>query len=474
MKKAIASVLQALLVLLILIPTIAHSQTTTVIVDDLKYFLDLETRTATVIQTAKYEINNLIIPEKITSDDIEYTVTEIGRDIAEYSALSGSVKMPNTIIEIKERAFHNTLITAIEWSQSLEIIGDMAFDNCKYLTGELTLPKTLKSIGKKAFSRCSNLTGDLVIPNSVTFIGEEAFSSCKSLTGSLIIPNSVTQIEPSAFSNCAFTGKLTIPNSWETIPSYCFRYSNFSEIEIPEGMKTIDGWAFGYCKSLTGDLVIPNSVTRIEGCAFYGCENIENITIGENNEYIGDHAFEGCSNVKTIDIKSTIHIGEGAFSECSKLETLILPENLKSIGNFALFNLNDEVSSPDKIICHAPIPPKNGSYIGSMYLVFNNFNSQLFVPAESLELYKTAEGWSKFFKILPIGATAIGDVAEDADVKVSVADGAVVVTAPVGETVTVYNISGMCLAETKEHRISGLAPGIYLVRVADRTFKVAL
>lgn len=199
MKKAIASVLQALLVLLILIPTIAHSQTTTVIVDDLKYFLDLETRTATVIQTAKYEINNLIIPEKITSDDIEYTVTEIGRDIAEYSALSGSVKMPNTIIEIKERAFHNTLITAIEWSQSLEIIGDMAFDNCKYLTGELTLPKTLKSIGKKAFSRCSNLTGDLVIPNSVTFIGEEAFSSCKSLTGSLIIPNSVTQIEPSAF-----------------------------------------------------------------------------------------------------------------------------------------------------------------------------------------------------------------------------------------------------------------------------------
>ena len=66
-------------------------------------------------------------------------------------------------------------------------------------------------IGKLAFSGCSGLTS-ITIPNSVTSIGEYAFLSCYGLT-SVTIPNSVTSIGESAFYGCFGLTSVTIPNS---------------------------------------------------------------------------------------------------------------------------------------------------------------------------------------------------------------------------------------------------------------------
>ena len=53
------------------------------------------------------------------------------------------------------------------------------------------------------------------------------------------------------------------------------------------------------CESLTS-VTIPNSVTKIEGYAFFTCTNLTSITIPSSVTYIGAYAFNACSLLTTV------------------------------------------------------------------------------------------------------------------------------------------------------------------------------
>lgn len=66
---------------------------------------------------------------------------------------------------------------------------------------------------------------------------------------------------------------------------------------------------------------------------------------------IGAHAFEGCSNLISINIpKSLTFIGENAFSGCNKLTSLKIPEgvtyvsNEGNLENDSIYEVVDEVA----------------------------------------------------------------------------------------------------------------------------------
>ena len=54
------------------------------------------------------------------------------------------------------------------------------------------------------------------------------------------------------------------------------------------------------------DLVIPEGVTSINGWTFYFCESLTSINIGNSVTSIGKNAFSNCSNVRTITIGSAV------------------------------------------------------------------------------------------------------------------------------------------------------------------------
>jgi len=241
-------------------------------------------------------------------------------------------------------------ITQIVINHGVLSIGKFAFADCSKLTS-VTLPNSLTSIGYVAFGGCTVLTS-IEIPNSVVSIGYGAFGGCTGLT-SVTIPNSVTSIGEEAFVNCSKLTSVTLPNS----------------------VVSIGNGAFGSCTGLTS-VTIPNSVVSIGDYAFYGCSSLTSITIPNSVTSIGESAFERCSSATSVVIgNSTTNIGNRAFAYCT---------------------------CSTYVSCYATTPPpKNG------FDFVDRSKITLFVPAESINLYKSANGWKSFNPILPIPTNCV-------------------------------------------------------------------
>ena len=126
--------------------------------------------------------------------------------------------------------------------------------------------------------------------------------------------------------------------------------------------------------------------------------------IGDEVTSIGDCAFEGCTGLTSVTIGNSVtSIGEGAFDGCTGLTSVTIPNSVTSIGNYA-FQACYRLTS---VTCEAITPPEMGLF------VFDCSNIPLYVPAESVGAYKTAEQWKEFYPILPIGSTAINQATID-------------------------------------------------------------
>ena len=96
-------------------------------------------------------------------------------------------------------------------------------------------------------------------------------------------------------------------------------------------------------------------------------------------------------------------------------------------------------------------------------------NCELLVPQESLEAYKAADTWKDFYNII----AGIGQVKAD-DVNVAVVDGEISITGVVDDAeVEIYSANGAMIYRGTNKTIAVPCQGIYIVRVAGKTLKIA-
>jgi hypothetical protein len=256
-------------------------------------------------------ITSLVITGTIDARDIRlmrdsmHMLTKIDLGMATIEAYKD-----NPANEIPNYAFCDTLsdeeiyLVSIVLPVNTISIGNNAFYMCKRISGFFYLPNTVARIGKYAFCFCRDIKG-IDLPNSLESIGEGAFESCWSLEGDLKIPNSIIDISKSVFSDCMnLNGKLEIPNSVVKIGDYAFSDSGFSgNLIIPNSVTSIGKEAFSRCKNITGSLIIPNSVAYIGDKAFSEC-GFEKVQFFKSTSF-GKGVLSGCKNLTQISVYTT-------------------------------------------------------------------------------------------------------------------------------------------------------------------------
>ena len=360
-----------LLSCMILIPIVASAE---VEIGGIYYALDAsgETPTAVVWENPNKYSNDVVIPESVTYEEVSYSVTRITSQAFKDCSDLTSVSIPNSVTTIGNYAFYGcSSLTSVIIPNSVTAIENYTFFGCSSLT-TITIPNSVTSIEAEAFSGCDGLTS-ITLPNNLTSIGDGTFNGCSGLT-SITLPNSVKTIGNYAFSGCTGLTSVHITDleKWCKItfeygsnPLYYAQhlFLNDKEIkvlEIPDGITSINDYAFEGCKSIT-TITIPNSVNSIGEYAFDGCSSITSVTIGNNVTSIGDYAFNGCSGLTAVTFPNSVtsiggaafrncssitsviignsvtSIEAEAFSGCSGLTSITLPDNLISIGDYAFY-----------------------------------------------------------------------------------------------------------------------------------------
>ena len=259
-------------------------------------------------------------------------------------------------------AFFPTLVNAEEFSYNIR-------DGYAYITGgnvsgAVVIPEiishvdstnpyhvtyyTVKGISSYAFERNEQITS-VSIPNSVTEISGYAFSSCHGIT-SVSLGSSVNRIEGDAFINCTGLTSIHIPRSVSYIgPTAFYGCTGLTRVDIDD----LAAWCNTYFSGnanplyyahrlyLNGEeitnLVIPQSVTDIKLHAFEYCTNLKSVTFHDGVKSIGYETFRGCTSLTSVDIPNSVTtIDNAAFLVCSQLKTVKIGSGLeKNIYSFA-------------------------------------------------------------------------------------------------------------------------------------------
>ena len=342
---------------------------------------------------------SISVPETVTNNGTEYSVTKIGGYAFKGSAVT-SVSMPEGITSIGFEAFSGCQnLESVALPESLTTLDYDAFNSCQSLK-TIKIPSGVTAIPGSCFYCCSSLES-VTIPEGVMTIGEYAFCGCnhKELT----LPSTVTMIGRSAFvSNNRFQSITCNATTPPSLGENVFGYNAFATVKVPlssiaayrqaEGWKVFTNYSGGevaadgitYRIDENGAMVavaeatlteanilsavefegnqypvikindnvfadntnltavtLPEGLVEIGASAFLGCQNLESVVFPESLTTFGRDAFNDCRLLKAIKIPSGVTtIPDRCFYGCSSLESVTIPEGVTAIGDDAFQSCN--------------------------------------------------------------------------------------------------------------------------------------
>ncbi len=296
--------------LLVGIGTAAHADT---IIGGLRYSLDTENKTATLIKA--FSTERLLIPSEVTYGDVTYSVTMIGTKAFEGKSFD-EVSIPASVTKLKKSAF--TGIKAIR-KLTIEdadtelycadeehwVNNDGAFDDCAveefYMGRNLTIDE---GKGRK----------------HALFCDRQGSCAAQYTLKNIKIGPKVTKIPMYAFGHLKAVDELVIPANVKKIGKLAFFFMRMNRLVIEDSDETLELEFDGeqYFDERLGD----NTLYAARVNSFY---------MGRNLDY-GDYLFKSddyneTDNLTKIEIGSKVtKIPSGFLSNVNNLKTFIFDE----------------------------------------------------------------------------------------------------------------------------------------------------
>lgn len=211
-------------------------------------------------------------------DATSYSIPDGIKIIAPY-AFAGvcsleNLTIPQTVTTLENNAFNDLCnLPELVIPESVETIGEHVFENCTAVRIVLNAPITVLSEG--SFKNCNS--EEIILPDTLETIAEKTFFNCTGLIR-LTLPKNLSSIEGGAFVgvSCPISNdspnfkeadgalytsdgktllfycgsvenkKLVIPDGVERIADYAINSKYLSEITVPESLKNVGVYGFGY------------------------------------------------------------------------------------------------------------------------------------------------------------------------------------------------------------------------------------
>lgn len=380
--------------------------------------------------------------------DLPTNITTIGKYAFSYNSSLAGINIPN-ISQISEGLFMQCeSLTSIILPETVTNINDFAFMGCRKLS-DIELCENLHSIGKSAFSNCESFSV-FHIPNSVTSVGEDCLKG--TILEEVYIGAGIKELPGATIFGCDTITTLKICKGDEAIEigsngcviyegpsggrypdSYAYgafknlkltrliverpliyTYKTYREIYTP-GPGMGSGESSVYYKTPFEDniflkeiIVSDNFVmtgnrgykqttlsdryygfVMKELCIFSTCTNLTTfINKSEQNTKIPQNAFNGCTNLTSIELGNITTIESDAFVGCLSLKSIELPSSIKNINN-SLVDINLST-----IIINATTPPTSRDFSNNSYL-----NCKLLIPYGTNSIYSQSSPWNNFWNI---------------------------------------------------------------------------
>ncbi len=403
--------------------------------------------------------SNNIFAYDFEADGIRYNIVskedrtcEVTTTHELFSLYSGRIVIPEhasfednefTIIGIEGSAFLGSDVTEVVVPETAKYIGRYAFKGCTSMTNVI-LPESLDSIGACAFIYCWKLKS-VTLPRSLKTMEGCIFAECKTLQ-SVRLPNELTSLGYDFFCNCPELYDIDWPSTLTSIGENTFKgCTSLKELLLPSSLISIGKYAFKGCTGIE-KVSYPNSLTSIHSNAFEGCIGIEELLLPSSLKTVESSAFSDCAKLKTISFYDT-QFGNKAFSGCVSLRDITAISNIPPVSYY------------------------NNTFDDECYK-----NALLYVPKNTKLEYQSKYIWKNFQNIIEKDFGGVEDVTADGSgICVNVRDRQVEVSgADASEEIRVYDMSGIEIYRGTDRTIALPTKGVYIVKVAGRTFKVAL
>lgn len=343
-------------------------QAKTVTVDGINYYLHTDTKTASV--TKSNVTGDIVIPEKITVDGVEYPVTSIGSNAFQDCKALTSVDMPS-VTSIGGDAFQScSSLTSVDMPL-VTSISVWAFRDSPIIN--LSLPATLTSIGNGCFTKTREITLAATTPAvlgtgafwkyAVIRVPESAVDDYRTAAGwsnykdHILSMSDITDYDVTVTAQEKESGLLNVLGQDNlgkvvslkvtgTINSYDImvirnKMPNLHYLDLTDativandfeyytGYHTEDNIIGAYMFARLDKLLsvkLPKNATRIREYALSSCGNLAEVVLPVKLESIGSRAFFDCEILKNIDFPPALKaIGSFAFLNCIRLEKISLP-----------------------------------------------------------------------------------------------------------------------------------------------------